>query len=169
MPAAAQISVSEYLSTTYRPDREYVDGEVVERNLGEREHSSVQALLSAYLIARKTLWRLIALIAQRVQVKPDRFRVPDVCALYADAPYEQIVRHPPFLCVEILSREDTVTSTVARLDDFLNMGVPNVWLIDPRARRGYRYTSEGMLEAKDGVLRTTVPGVEVPLAEILEA
>jgi Uma2 family endonuclease len=168
MPAATRISVSEYLSTTYRPDREYVDGEVVERNLGEREHSSVQALLAAFFIARKTKWKLTALTEQRVQVKPERFRIPDVCALAADAPFESFVKHPPFLCVEILSKEDTLTSIMARLDDFLDMGVANVWLIDPRGRRGYRYTSEGMLEAKDGVLRTTVAGVEVPLTEIFE-
>jgi hypothetical protein len=45
MPAATLISVSEYLSTTYRPDCDYVDGEVMERNLGERDHSRIQARL----------------------------------------------------------------------------------------------------------------------------
>jgi hypothetical protein len=30
MAAATQISVAEYLNTTYRPDRDYVDGEVSE-------------------------------------------------------------------------------------------------------------------------------------------
>jgi|HubBroStandDraft_1064217.scaffolds.fasta_scaffold653875_2 hypothetical protein len=32
------VSVEEYLSTSYEPDREYEDGSVVERNLGEFEH-----------------------------------------------------------------------------------------------------------------------------------
>jgi hypothetical protein len=31
MAAATQISVTGYLNTTYRPDRDYVDGEVRER------------------------------------------------------------------------------------------------------------------------------------------
>jgi len=43
------------------------------------------------------------------------------------------------------------------------MGVANVWVIDPRLRRGYRYTSDGFLEAKDGVLRTGTPDLSVPL------
>ena len=36
MQAAAPISVSEYLSTSYRPDCDYVDEVIVERNVGER-------------------------------------------------------------------------------------------------------------------------------------
>ena len=32
-----------YLRTSYHPDREYVDGRIVERNLGEKTHSSIQA------------------------------------------------------------------------------------------------------------------------------
>jgi len=111
---------------------------------------------------------IVVLIGQRVQVTPSRFRIPDVCLLAADAPDEQIITHPPFLCIEILSKDDTVSSTVERLDDFLGMGVPNIWLIDPKNRRGYRYTSEGLLEAKDGVLRSSVEAVALPLAELFD-
>jgi len=39
------VSLDEYLATTYRPDRDYVDSEVVERNVGEWDHSRLQALL----------------------------------------------------------------------------------------------------------------------------
>ena len=42
MGSATLISVAEYLTTAYSPDRDYVDGEVVERNLGELDHSSIQ-------------------------------------------------------------------------------------------------------------------------------
>jgi hypothetical protein len=35
MPVSALISVDEYLSTSFRPDCDYVDGEVLEHNLGE--------------------------------------------------------------------------------------------------------------------------------------
>jgi hypothetical protein len=44
--------------------------------------------------------------------------------------------------------------------------VPYVWLIDPRLRRGWVYTGEGVREAKDGVLRTAEPGIALPLAEL---
>ncbi len=46
MPARTLISVEEYLATSYRPDCDYVDGEVVERNLGEWDHSRLQSQAS---------------------------------------------------------------------------------------------------------------------------
>ena len=43
-PAGA--AVKEYLRTTYHPDREYVDGHLVERNVGERDRSLSPSLLA---------------------------------------------------------------------------------------------------------------------------
>ena len=43
MSTAALVPVSEYLSTSYRPDCELVDGHLVERNVGEYEQSNLQA------------------------------------------------------------------------------------------------------------------------------
>ncbi len=48
------------------------------------------------------------------------------------------------------------------------MGVANVWVIDPALRRGYRYTNEGLLEAKDGILRTSNPDLAVPLSALFD-
>ena len=45
MATHAAIPLSEYLATSYRPDRDYVDGELQERNLGEREHALLQLIL----------------------------------------------------------------------------------------------------------------------------
>jgi hypothetical protein len=58
MAAATQISVTEYLNTTYRPDRDYVDGEVLERNLGEYEHSRPQMRLILFFGTREKEWRI---------------------------------------------------------------------------------------------------------------
>src|ERR1035438_7911663 len=46
------MTVREYLSTSFRPDCDYVDGEVVERNMGERDHSRMQMAVSGYFYAR---------------------------------------------------------------------------------------------------------------------
>jgi hypothetical protein len=53
-----------------------------------------------------------------------------------------------------------------RVEEYIAMGVPNVWVVDPSRRRGYHFTKEGMHGAKDGVLRTTNPDLEVPLAAV---
>lgn len=167
MAAATQISVTEYLNTTYRPDRDYVDGEVLERNLGEYEHSRPQMRIGAYFYNREKEWHIRVVPEQRVQVKPNRFRIPDVCVVLEELPVESIFRHPLFICIEILSKDDSFKSVIDRLDDYLAMGVENVWVIDPGARRGYTYR-DGLGLAKDGVLRTAHSGIELPLASIFE-
>ncbi len=39
MPATTAVLLSEYLETSYRPDCEYIDGELLERNVGEWDYS----------------------------------------------------------------------------------------------------------------------------------
>ena len=46
MASTTQIALGEYLRTSYRPDREYVDCELQERNVGKTDHAGVQALLA---------------------------------------------------------------------------------------------------------------------------
>ena len=53
LPQATLISVEEYLATSYRPDCDYVDGRIEERNLGEYDHSSLQTAIGAYFFARR--------------------------------------------------------------------------------------------------------------------
>ena len=169
MTAATQISVDEYLRTAYRPDCDYVDGNVLERNLGERDHSRPQMRLIMFFGAREKEWRIVVMPEQRVQVKSHRFRIPDVCVVREDDPNEPVVHAPPLICIEILSKDDTFNSVTERLDDYAAMGVSNIWVIEPHARRGYVYSSDGFIEAKDGILRVADSEIAVPLASIFES
>jgi Uma2 family endonuclease len=166
MGSATLVSVAEYLTTAYSPDRDYIDGEVVERNFGERDHSSIQGAILASLFIRRREWGIHVYPELRVQAKASRFRIPDVCAVKGAKPDEQILTRPPFLCIEILSKDDRMSQMQERISDYLQMGVPYVWLVDPRSRRAWIYTSDAIGEVKDGVLRTRQPDIEVPLAEI---
>jgi Uma2 family endonuclease len=169
MAAATQISVDEYLHTTYRPDCDYVDGQVLERNLGERDHSRPQMRLIMLFGVREKEWGIVVMPEQRVQVKPRRFRIPDVCVVHQDAPCEQIVTTPPLICIEILSKDDSFSSIVDRLDDYVSMGVANIWVIDPHKRRAYTYGAKGTIEAIDGELHVADSNISVPLASIFES
>src|SRR5579859_200153 len=106
MPASTLVSVEEYLNTSYDPDCDYVDGRVVERNLGELDHSSLQTEIAFYFRSRRKQWRTHAFVEQRVQVSRTRFRIPDICVLVGAFPTEQIFRTPPFLAIEVLSKKD---------------------------------------------------------------
>lgn len=44
------------------------------------------------------------------------------------------MRTPPLLCIEILSPEDSFGNMRTRVRDYLDMGVPEVWVIDPSTR-----------------------------------
>ena len=168
MQTGVQISVEDYLSTSYRPDCEYLDGVLLERNLGEFDHSRLQMRLSAYLFMREAQWGIMVVPEQRVQVKATRFRVPDICAIVRGVTPPPIFTEPPFLCVEILSKDDTMSEMLERVNDYLDFGVPNVWVVDPKKRRAWVYTREGIREAADGMLRAKNPDVAVPLSEIFE-
>lgn len=169
MASATLVSVAEYLSTSYQPDCEYIDGVILERNLGERDHSTLQMEV-AYLLGhlRKTLGMHV-FPEQRVQVSPTRYRVPDICVTVGLKPVEQIFTRPPFLCIEVLSPEDRAAAIQEKIDDYLAFGVRYVWVINPRTRRAYIHTAEGSREAKDGILRAESPDIAVPLADIFAA
>src|SRR5271156_1709513 len=115
MATRTMITVEEYLTTVYRPDCDYVDGAVMERNLGEKDHGRLQLKLGAYFLARQALWNTYAIVEQRVQVRPGRFRIPDVCVLLGETD-EQVLTNPPFLCVEVLSPEDRMSRVQDRID-----------------------------------------------------
>jgi hypothetical protein len=46
-----------YLHTDFRPDADYVDGEILERNVGEAEHAFFQKRLLMLLAERERQWQ----------------------------------------------------------------------------------------------------------------
>ena len=145
MAAAAQtapalLTFEEYFSTTYRPDCDYVDGHLEERHVGEYEHNNLQAALVAWFFTRGPQWNVRVLPEQRTRVGPARVRVPDVCLVPRDGAIEKVRVTPPILCIEILSPEDRPNRTVRVLDEYLVMGVHNLWLFDPVERLAFTYS-----------------------------
>ena len=168
MQSGALVSVEEYLKTSYSPDCEYVEGKILERNWGELDHSRPHGLLGAYLFNREKELGIYTLPSQRIQLKADRFRVPDLCVVAGARPSEQILTRPPVLCIEILSKEDRMTDVLAKVDEYLAFGVRYVWILDPRTRRAQIYDGSGVHEVKDGMLWTSDPEILVPLDQLFD-
>ena len=166
MSTATAVSLSEYLNTSYRPDCDYLDGELLERNVGEWDHSRLQLLLSRFLSNREKQWGIIVVVEQRVQVKARRFRIPDITVIAGGPPAGPIITEPPFLCVEILSPSDRLAEMQDRIDDYLSFGVRYVWVVNPQTRHAYIHTSAGIQEVRDGVLTTQNPDIRVVLSEL---
>jgi Uma2 family endonuclease len=159
--ATTQVSLEEYLRTDYEPDCDYVDGELEERNVGEKEHSIVQAFFIKWLAKYEEQWKLEACPGIRMRVSPTRMRVADIAILPLDAPFEGVLTRPPIAIIEVLSPEDRVSRYQQRLDDYCAMGVTNVWVIDPMRHKAFD-CSQGGWQPVDKLLITNPP-VEIPL------
>ena len=166
MSTSTLVPLAEYLNTNYRPDCDYLEGELLERNVGEWDHSRLQGSLIHFLMSREKQLGILAVPEQRVQVRAKRFRVPDIAVLIGERPSGPIVRTRPFLCIEILSPSDRMSEMQERIDDYLEFGVPHVWAIYPTNRRAFIYASGEVREAKDGILTTSNPDIRVPLADL---
>ncbi len=164
--ATTLVSVEEYLGTSYPDgDCEYVDSEIVERNVGEIDHADLQSRLVVYLLTHyPQFW---AAVAVRMHVAPARIRVPDAVLVAGPRPAGNVVTAPPHLVVEVLSPDDRAAAVQEKIDDYLAFGIPYVWVVNPRTGRGHVHTTEAAREAKDGILRTTDPAIELPLYELL--
>ena len=155
------------MATTYRPDCDYVDGQVLERNVGLRPHSRTQGNALGWFWTRKAQLKFEALVEQRIQVAKGRFRIPDLLLVATPVPDEEVVTQPPYLCLEVMSPDDTMSSMQDRLDDYLKFGVCNIWVIDPWKRRAWTITKEGWHAVLDGMLRTADGLIELPVEEVL--
>ena len=131
LPTSQLVSVEEYLNTSYDPDVEYVDGVLVERNVGDWLHSLIQSNILFAL--RRKFPHLKVVPELRSRVADSRFRLPDVCALLA-APKTRYLLDAAYLVVEVLSADDQMSAVVEKLREYDRKGVNNIWLIDPRLR-----------------------------------
>jgi len=139
-------SLEEYLSTTYRPDAEYINGELRERHVGELEHSRMVKAIVRWFEQYEKAWQIEALPDVRVQVSADNFRVPDICLRpLANADY-RFVTSVPSAVIEVVSPEDSVSDYRERIADYRQKGIPGIWVVDPKTRRGWDCSSGDWIE-----------------------
>jgi Uma2 family endonuclease len=92
--------------------------------------------------------------------------VPDVTVVLGPKPSGSIVTSPPFIVIEVLSPEDRADRVQTKIADYLEFGVPNVWVLDPETKSAIAYTREGVIPVSEGSLRTANPVIELPLSEL---
>src|SRR5689334_19174313 len=148
MSVSHAVSLEEYLHTTYRPDCDWIDGELRERSLGQFDHANLQRILTGLFFLNQAKWKVLGLPEQRLQVGLRRYRIPDLLVVPADYDRSPIVSIPPLLCIEILSPDDTIREIVERSEDYLNMGTPEVWIFDPQKKTAYVKSSNGLHESR---------------------
>jgi Uma2 family endonuclease len=147
MATAPLVSVEEYLHTTYRPDCDYIDGVVVERNLGQFDHATLQGLVLFTLTLRAKEWGVLVPPELRLKIRERKYRIPDVMVLSAGVKHPPVIEQAPLLCIEIVSTDDRLKDLTERAQDYITLGVPETWIFDPETRKPYVYNAAGLHEA----------------------
>ena len=108
---SSAVPVEEYLRTTYHPDMEYLEGQLVERHVGEYFHSRLQALIIGLLVSRERECRFRVFGEQRVKVSDrPRYRIPDICVKALPHQITPILLRPD-LAIEVVSPDDEAAET----------------------------------------------------------
>lgn len=160
-----ELTLDEYLRSSFSPDCDFVDGHSEERNVGILSHSLAVMGFMSYMHSRREAWNAEVLPSLRLRVSPTRVRVADLCLLSLDAPREQIPTHPPILVIEILDEEDRVCATLEKLNDYLRFGVRGVWLADPETRRVWGALDGGLHFVDGDELVGPNTRIRIPLSE----
>jgi len=167
MATSSAVPVEEYLRTTYHPDMEYLEGQLVERHVGEYFHSLLQSLIVGLLLSRRRERRFRVFTEQRVQVSErPRYRIPDICVKALPHQITPILQRPD-LAIEVVSPDDQAAEMLAKIGDYLAAGIPHIWVVDPYKRTLVEADQNGIRQPETLVLSTPLVG-EVDFAELFQ-
>lgn len=164
------VSPEQYLASSYHPDVEYVDGELVERSVPDLPHGRAQSLIVAAFSELEALHNVLTLVETRFLIAgppAPRYRVPDVSLVQLPVEMSGPLMKVPLVVVEIMSPTDLLQDFIEKCLDYARCGVPHIWIINPKGSvmvwrdRGLEISSS---------LRMPIPelGVEIPFDRIFE-
>ena len=156
---------------------ELIDGVLVEKTMSSFESYlalAIGTLLNIYVQPRKL--GIVLGADGMLKIMPGMVRIPDVCFIAKeklpgkfspDIPVSSLV---PDLAVEVLSRHNTQREMEEKLDDYFEVGVREVWYVDPKPRRVRVYeartTVRELTEADTLDSRVALPGFSMSLKEL---
>ena len=148
-PIPQLVSVEEYLSSSYRPDLEYVDGVLVERGMPTIAHSLLQMILIQYLARYQKALGFLPLPEVRTQiVERSRYRIPDIILCPVPLSAGKVMASVPWAVIEILSPDDRLPEQLDRFRDYKHIGVRHVLLLDPERLIAFRFEEGSLLQTQ---------------------
>ena len=175
--AATEVYTPEDLLKIHdRPMPELVDGQLVERQMGQKSDAIGLKIAARILVHAETNDLGLANGSQGgYQIfpgEPNRVRIPDASftrkdRLLPDGPFDGHSRVAPDLVVEVVSPNDNAVDLMVKINDYQSAGVPLIWVLVPQTRTVYTYTLEGSgpVHRPGDVLRggDVLPGFECPV------
>jgi Uma2 family endonuclease len=174
------MSADEYLALGDIGPSALLQGELVLMSPSGYNHGWIASNLDRALgvfVKSKSLGRISTAEAGfLISRNPDTVRAPDVAFVRAErippGGQKKFFEGPPDLAVEVLSPDDRSSDVNAKIQDWLQAGCVQVWVVDPQtktvmvyrnAREATIFTQEDTLTAPD-----LFPGFSLPVAEIFE-
>jgi Uma2 family endonuclease len=159
--------VDEYLNSSYEHDMEYVDGILVERGMPTLPHSLLQKLLLLWFTQYEEEFEFEAIQEARTQIiERARYRIPDIMLCPRPLPAGRICDVVPWAVIEVLSPDDTISRTRARLLDYSRIGVSQLLLMDPEEYVTHRFEAGSLLQCEFRTIPTPRGDVPFDSAEL---
>jgi len=166
LTASRPITFAEFLRLFGEDDLvELINGRVVKRMAAKTPHEDLFGwlyfILRGYVVARD----LGIVLGSRTPVKIDGYngRLPDILFVHKERQNivtEDAVVEAPDLVVEIRSLGDKRSRVIGLMADYMRIGVPEIWLVDPQERvlkvfwlEGEKYREASL---RKGVFRSKV-------------
>ena len=164
-------------------ERELSRGRLREREMTRRgrRHTRAGANISGFLfnwIRRQSLPHGEVLCGEavfRLRRDPDTTVGIDVAYISpetakANPEEEFLIEGPPVLAVEVLSPSDTQEDVLAKVQDYLDAGVPHVWLVEPKFKTVTVYRPavepEMFTIKQELTAEPHMPGFRVPVVDV---
>jgi Uma2 family endonuclease len=158
-----------------KPYREFVDGEILEKVMGERRHLRAQQFLSVAFDSYCGASGGEAGPEGRVlfdTVRGVEFRLPDYAYWAPGKPsFDGTYLLPPTLAIEIRSPGESMADQRAKCRYFREHGVDAVWLIDIVNHTAERFEDgvDGEVATGGALTATVVPALRIDLADLWRA
>jgi Uma2 family endonuclease len=159
---------------------ELVDGRLVERHMGARSsfvNGRCMQLLGTYCTERRLGWPLDSEASyQCFADRPRKVRRCDFSVvLHGRFEDESLpdghIRIRPDLAVEVISPNDTWYEVETKILEYLGLGVPLVWVVNPVARTVWEYRPDGVIRLfRDGdelACENILPGFRCRVGDLL--
>ena len=179
LPNPQTVTYEEWLRMPEVTDfiEEVVDGEIRIMPPAKWKHMVIVANLRDALVAqldRREVQVADGSFGLVIRKAPLTSRVPDLAVFRKSTIVEQdgYIHSAPQLVVEVLSPGNTRRERERKLADYASVGIPEMWVVSPKARtvevlylesgflRSAQILTQGVLEPKQ------FPGVQIQIAEI---
>jgi Uma2 family endonuclease len=129
-PSLPSVSVDDYFTGGYETAWEYVDGVLVSRNSGSRDHARMVARLIELLVSQNH--RVTSYAGFVLSTSETKYRVPDVVCYQAGVvPSDDFDEQTaPAAIFEILSKTDPMAEMQQKCSEYRQIGTENIFIID---------------------------------------